>query len=214
MEHNISQGKEIRTLVQPHIHNEFPSQSIDRKPKQEMTKPDAGLLESMVEHHVKPFHQNSKKDVMIIYDLSQEVYYRHNGKNPELAKLAASLFLFFSDYGFYLNIEALRLIPVVQDLIEKAKQSQPDNLSPGQQIKGLRHKIQREHYSAIDKLKYFRILTEDYRMPAGACKSYKRFFDKLKKFENDLVLYIHFENNRFFPLAIEVENYLNTKKLY
>ena len=167
----------------------------------------------MVEHDVMPFHQKSKNDVMIIYDLSQEVYYRHNDKNPELAKLAASLFLFFSDFGYYLNIENQRLIPAVRELIEKVKHSKIANHAVGQLMQELKNKIQREHYSFIDKLKYFRILTGDYRIPEGACKSYKLLFDKLKKFENDLVMYIHFENDRFFPLAIEMENYLNENKL-
>ena len=60
--------------------------------------------------------------------------------------------------------------------------------------------------------KYFRVLTDYYRIPEAACKLYKLVFDKLKKFENDLVMYIHFESNRFFPLAIEMENYLSENK--
>ena len=180
-------------------------------PKQEISKSDANILDSMMEHDVLPFHQKSKNDVMNIYDLSQEVYYRHNDKNPELAKLAASLFLFFSDFGHYLNIENQRLIPAVRELIEKAKHSKIANYGAGQLMQELKHRIQREHYSVMDKLKYFRVLTRDYRIPEGACRSYKLLYDKLKKLENDLVMYIHFENDRFFPLAIEMENYLNEK---
>ena len=153
-------------------------------PKQEISKSDAKILDSMMEHDVLPFHQKSKNDVMTIYDLAQEVYYRHNDKNPELA---------------------------VRELIEKVKHSKIANYGAGQLMQELKHKIQREHYSVMDKLKYFRILTRDYRIPEGACRSYKLLYDKLKKLENDLVMYIHFENDRFFPLAIEMENYLNEK---
>lgn len=171
-------------------------------------KPDAVLLASMVEHDLIPFHQKSKNDVMIIYDLSQEVYYRHHHRSPELAKLAASLFLFFSDFGYYLNIERQRLIPLVRDLIEKVNHSETSRHGDAQSLLELKNKIQREHYSIIDKLKYFRILTGDYRIPEGGSRSYKLLFDKLKKLENDLVLYIHFQTDQFFPLAIEMEKYL------
>ncbi len=213
MEHIVSREKEIQSLVQSDLHNELSLQPKARILKQEMTKPGAGLLESMVKQEIKSFHQKSKNDVRIIYDLSQEVYYRHNDKNPELAKLAASLFLFFSDFGYYLKTEDQRLIPIVRNLIEKVKLSNNDNHAVGRMIQELKNNIQREHYSVIDKLKYFRFLTGDYRIPEGACKSYKLLFEKLKKFENDLVMYIHFESERFFPLAIEMENYLNENKL-
>ena len=99
MEHIISRKKEIPSTVQ--VHGQFASPLHPKQPipDREMIRPEAALLESMMENEVKPFHRKSGNEVMIIYDLSQEVYYRHNDKNPELAKLAASLFLFFSDLG-------------------------------------------------------------------------------------------------------------------
>ena len=213
MEHLVSGEKAIPAIVKPHLHHKFSLHIKEKLPERETSQKDAELLEFMVENDVRPFHKKSKNDVMIIYDLSQEVYYKHNDKYPELAKLTASLFLFFSDFGYYLNIERQRLIPVVQDLIEKIKNSENSDNVVGQLIKDLRNKIRREHYSVIDKLKYFRILTGDYKAPRGSCKSYKHLFDKLKKFENDLVMYIHFENDRFFPLVVEMENYYNENKL-
>ena len=213
MENIVLREKEIQSFVHPHLRYEFPLKPKEEIPNQEISKPDTELIASMVEHEVKPFHQKSKNDVMIIYDLSQEVYYRHYDKNPELAKLAASLFLFFSDFGYYLNIENQRLIPAALDMIEKVQHPKIGKRSAGQPLQELKSKIQREHYSFIDKLKYFRILTGDYRVPEGTSKSYKLLFDKLKKLENDLVTYIHFENDRFFPLLIEMENYLKENKL-
>jgi regulator of cell morphogenesis and NO signaling len=207
MEHIVSRKKEIQPAVVAHGQFTSPLHQKQRIPDREMIQPDAALLESMIENEVKSFHQKSGNEVMIIYDLSQEVYYRHNNKNPELAKLAASLFLFFSDLGYYLKIENQRLIPLVQNLIKNVKLSETGDYAVCRLINELKHEIQREHYSVIDKLKYFRILTGDYRIPGDACKSYKLLFEKLKKIENDLVLYIHFENESFFPLAIDMEKY-------
>ena len=213
MEHNVLRQIKTSSPVQLHFHHNPPLQSKEQMSKRETGKPDAGLLASMVEDSILPFHQKSKNDMMSIYDLSQQVYYRHHHKNPELAKLAASLFLFFSDLGYYLNMEHHRLLPAVRDLIKKVSHSKPGNEVVDLHIQELKLKIQREHYSVIDKLKYFRVLTADYKVPEGDSKSYKLLFDKLKKLENDLVSYIHFEIDTFFPLVLETETYVKENKL-
>src|SRR5664279_5021982 len=100
MKHIIGIKREISSLAQPHLKYVFPLQSKEGTQNQTINKPDTGLLASMLEHDIMPFHKKSKSDLMIIYDLSQVVYYRHSENNPELAKLAASLFLFFSDFGY------------------------------------------------------------------------------------------------------------------
>jgi regulator of cell morphogenesis and NO signaling len=173
-----------------------------------VTKPDFNSLESMIEHDLRRFHKDSKTDVIIIYELSQEVFYRHNEGNPELAELAASLFLFFSDFTHYLNIEEQQLIPAVQDLFQKIETSEIQNLENKPVIRELIRKIRLEHNEALKKLSYFKTLTKDYLTPVNACKSYKLFFAKLKRFQNDLIRYIHFENNKFFPLVILLEDYM------
>ena len=213
MEHIIFLKKEMQSLVQSDLNYEFPLQPKARLLNLEMTKPGARLLESIVENYMRPFHQKSKEDLRIIYNLSQEVYHLHDDKNPEPAELDASILLFFGYYGYYLNIENQRLIPVVHSLIEKVKHSNDDQHAVGRFIQVLKNKIQREHYSIIEKLKYFRSLTGDYKVPEGASNSHKLLFDKLKEFEYDLVMYILFVNDRFFPLALEMENYLNKNKL-
>lgn len=121
MEHIISLKKEIQSSLQSDLRYEFQLQPKARLLNGEMTKPGARLLESMVENYIKPFHQKSKKDLGIIYNLSQEVYHLHDDKNPEPAELDASILLFFGYYGYYLNIENQRLIPIVQFHYQKIK---------------------------------------------------------------------------------------------
>ena len=190
---------------------EYPHYADNSIHHRRITKPDFDSLESMIEHDLKRFHKNSKNDVIIIYELSQEVFYRYNEGNPELAELAASLFLFFSDFSYYLNIEEQQLSPVVQRLIQKSKNLESQNSENKPVIKELIRKIRLEHNAAIKKLIYYKTLTKDYVMPDGACKSYRLFFAKLRKFQNDLSVYIHFENKRFFPLVFQLEDYVNNK---
>jgi iron-sulfur cluster repair protein YtfE (RIC family) len=106
---------------------EYPHYADNGVHSRGITKPDFNSLESMIEHDLKRFHKNSKSDVTIIYELSQEVFYRHNEGNPELAELAASLFMFFSDFTYYLNIEEQQFIPAVQDLLQKSESTKIQN---------------------------------------------------------------------------------------
>ena len=188
---------------------EYPHDSGDNVHDRGIIKPEFNFIESLIDHNLRRFHKNSKNDVIIIYELSQEVFYRHNERNPELADLAASLFLFFSDFANYLSVEEKQLIPSVQGLIQKTKHSEIRNSDNKTDMRKLIRKIRLEHHAAIKKLIYFRTLTKDYKVPENTSKSYRHFFSRLKKFEHDVAMYFHFENKKFFPLAIELEDYLN-----
>ena len=172
---------------------------------------DFSSLESMIEQDVRRFHKNSKNDVIVIYDLSQEVFYRQNTANPGLTALGAALFLFFKDFMYYLNMEEQQFIPSIKGLLQK--KDQPEFKSPDNKpvIQELIRKIRLEHDASVRRLIYFKVLSKDYVAPVSASKPYRLFLAKLKKFAEDLTTYIHLENRRIFPLAIELELYLGRK---
>jgi regulator of cell morphogenesis and NO signaling len=202
---------ESQTLKLYNLKFEFPRIEENRVPHININKCDIKSLESMIEYDVKRFHKKSKNEVITIYQLSQEVLYSCGDKNPELAELAASLFLFCSDFTWYLNIEESQFIPAVQGLIHKYKISEIIKFEHKPVIKDLIRKIRLEHHAAIEKLVLFKTLTKDYEIPVGARNSYHLLFTKLKKFQSDLIAYLHFENKRLFPLAIRIEDYMNKK---
>ena len=45
-------------------------------------------------------------------------------------------------------------------------------------------------------------------LPEDACSSYKYLFEKMKEFENDLLMHVHLENNILFPKALGEEKSL------
>ena len=55
---------------------------------------------------------------------------------------------------------------------------------------------------AMDKINK---ITEGYKLPEDACNSYKVAFNLLEKFEDDLHVHVHLENNILFPNAIKME---------
>lgn len=207
MEHIAGSEKRNQNLRLRNWDFEFPHYAVDGVRDRNMTKPDFNSLESMIEQDVRRFHRRAKNEITIIYNLSQEVFYKHNEDNPELAELAASLFLFFSDIIYYINIEERKLVPAIHKLLRDNGYSEICHSDEKPGIRELIREIRLEHDAAIKKLIYFKTLTKGYMAPVSACKSYRLLFAKLKEFGNDLAEYVHFENRRFFPLAIELELY-------
>lgn len=48
-------------------------------------------------------------------------------------------------------------------------------------------------------LKEMREITENYRLPEDACRTYTLTYQKLEEMESDLFQHIHLENNVLFP---------------
>jgi regulator of cell morphogenesis and NO signaling len=71
--------------------------------------------------------------------------------------------------------------------------------------------MQKEHQAAVKEIMIFRQLTNNYMVPADACNSYRRLFEKMRDFEKDLMLHIHLENEILFPRAIQLDE-LSTEK--
>lgn len=63
------------------------------------------------------------------------------------------------------------------------------------EIAALTAEIIAEHESAGRLLEQLRVETNNYRLPADACSSYKKAYDMLIELENDLHQHIHLENN-------------------
>ncbi len=62
-----------------------------------------------------------------------------------------------------------------------------------------------EHDTAGDLLARLRAATGNYSVPADGCASYHALYDGLAQFESDTHSHIHKENNRLFPMVVEME---------
>jgi regulator of cell morphogenesis and NO signaling len=59
--------------------------------------------------------------------------------------------------------------------------------------------LEADHSAVGTLLKEMRAVTQDYRLPEGACRTYTLTFQKLEELESDLFEHIHLENNVLFP---------------
>jgi regulator of cell morphogenesis and NO signaling len=67
------------------------------------------------------------------------------------------------------------------------------------------HTMMREHDSAGELVRKIRKASNEYEAPADACTSYQATYQELRRFEEDLHLHVHLENNILFPRAVELE---------
>ncbi len=161
--------------------------------------------DSLIDLIIKQYHSTAKKNVVVIYDLAQEVFSRDSDNNPELGRLVEALFLFFDDLLFHLKKEEQILFPNIIQLSKKKRHDGSSKYSTFGVLKDYAHIMQNEHREVVKQLEFFRELTNNYSLPETNSKTYKSLFAKMKEFERDLIQHIQLENNFLFPRAIMMD---------
>jgi regulator of cell morphogenesis and NO signaling len=62
-----------------------------------------------------------------------------------------------------------------------------------------------EHDQAGELLERLRELTTGFTVPADGCASYAALYAALAEMEHDTHIHVHKENNRLFPMAVDLE---------
>ena len=159
-------------------------------------------LDSLIDYIINTHHQYAKENAVIIYDLVQKVASHHSKNHPELIKLATAIFLFLHDLLNHMKREEQVLFPNIKHLIKMKSRPEKGGYTTFGLIKESVRRMQKAHHAIGKDLQLFHQLTNDYMLPEDACSSYKYLFEKLKEFEDDLLLHFHLENNILFPKAL------------
>jgi len=173
----------------------------DNTPTQNFDLWDADFLADYIynQHH-KYFYKNAD----LISELTAKVRDHHGKNHPELIKLAELVETLFADLEQHFNKEEKVLFPYIKDLTRLEKENIPlakrINISEGPLTV-----MHLEHELAGDMLKSICNVTHDYKIPEGACNSFRLLYNMLEDLESDLHQHIHLENNILFPKAIELE---------
>jgi regulator of cell morphogenesis and NO signaling len=162
-------------------------------------------INSLIDLIIKQYHFNTRKNVVVIYDLAQQVFAEHSEKHPELAKLVEALFLFFDDLLCHLRKEEQILFPNIIQLTEKKLHEGSFNYSTFGAIKEYVLTMQNEHQDVLKQLGILRRLTNDYRFPEDCSVLYQSLLSKMKEFENEMMQHIQLENDFLFPRAIQMD---------
>ena len=166
-------------------------------------------LDSLIDHIINTHHQYAKTNVVIIHDLAQKVANNHKEKHPELINLTTALFLFFHDLLNHMKKEEQILFPNIKQLVKNKSYPEKGMYTTFGLIEESVRRMQEAHQAIGKDLHLFHELTNDYMLPEDACSSYKYLFEKLKEFEDDLLLHVHLENNILFPKALAEDKELD-----
>ena len=178
---------------------------------------DKWKLDSMIDYIINTHHQYAKENAVIIYDLAQKVAHHHSKNHPELMQLTTTLFLFLHDLLNCMVKEEQILFPKIKHLVKNRSHSGKSRYTTFGLIKEGISLIRKEHQASIKDIKLLHELTNDYTLPEDACNSYKCLFEKMKEFEDDLLIHVHLENNILFPKALVEDDeadknaFVNTK---
>ncbi len=151
--------------------------------------------------YLKTHHGFIRKNAALIYMRAQKVFYRHCENHPELIAVTEVIFLFLHDLLNHIRKEEFFFASIRQMAKAKTHLQMPGNAD----LKVLNNTIislQSDQEKALKYLKAIRQFTSNYKIPSDACHSYESLFEKLKVFEEDLILHFRLEKDILFPKAI------------
>lgn len=124
----------------------------------------------------------------------------HGDHHPELVEVANLFSEINTELLQHLKNEEEVFFPAIKDVVatgsEKAKATIQSEIK----------RLSGEHDFAGGAMDEINKITNGYSLPEDACNSYKLAFNLLEKFEDDLHVHVHLENNILFSKSLELAN--------
>lgn len=141
---------------------------------------NAQLIDKIIGDH----HTYLKAELPVISELLFKLLMVHGNLHPEL-------FAIHKLYGeLRLELEA--------HLVKEETLLFPGILADQADIKDLIKTLEDEHDGAGEALHQLTDLTDHFKLPEGACRTYAIVYDKLKTLVSDMYIHVHSENNVLF----------------
>jgi len=153
---------------------------------------------NLLDHIINTHHVFLRRELPKLSDLTTTILRVHGASHGDvLAKVHRLFHNLKLEVDQHLIQEEMIVFPLLKEYA--------DNPDPGQleKIVDLNGGLIEVHEGAGDILKQLRKVTDQYTVPAGACRTYIMTFSKLEALESDLFQHIHLENNLIFPRSAE-----------
>lgn len=161
---------------------------------------DLGPAE-LVDHLESTHHAYLHEELPRLWALADKVATVHGPNHPELAAVRDTYGALASDLEPHLAKEEQILFPAIRQLAGPDAESLPTGMA----LQGPISVMMADHDVAGDLLERLRELTSGYTTPADGCASYHALYDGLAQLEADTHTHVHKENNRLFPMVLELE---------
>ena len=144
-------------------------------------------------HHA--YVQNTLADLLADTERIARV---HGLNHPELLEVRTLFFGLAKELGQHLKHEEDDLFPAIKKVLATGDPAAKAIIvSEISRMKG-------EHDFAGGVMDKINLITNGYKLPADACRTYEVTFQYLEEFEDDLHTHVHLENNILYPRALEL----------
>lgn len=155
-------------------------------------------------------HAYIRENLPLISQYVTKVAKVHGHYYPEVVEVDQLFHGMANELLVHLQKEEQILFPFIRKLVTAKKEKETQIVSPSfgtvsNPIKMMEH----EHEDVGDVFKKISKLTNKYKLPEGACNTFKALYSKLEEFEQDIHKHIHLENNILHPKAIALEKEVN-----
>lgn len=157
----------------------------------------------LVDHIESTHHAYLHEELPRLWFLVDKVATVHGANHPELLDVRSTFAEMQAELDQHLAKEEQILFPAIRRL-----DSDPPAAFTGGSLENPISVMMLEHDAQGEFLTRLRDLTGGYATPADGCASYQALYAGLAQLEADTHTHVHKENNRLFPMVVELERQL------
>ena len=158
----------------------------------------AQLVNHIIVHH----HYYVRKAMPVIMGQLEKIAAKHGEHYPYMIKVKELFGIIQNEMDQHMRKEEVVLFPRIVE-VERELGIDPNLQIPKDYLSGPISMMENEHDQAGDIMFQIRGLTDNYKVPSGACTTFQVCLSGLSEFENDLHQHVHLENNILFPRVLE-----------
>jgi regulator of cell morphogenesis and NO signaling len=163
-------------------------------------------LADIVDHILERYHAALREELPRLNAMAAKVLNAYGQRFPEMIPpVVARLRELTEELQSHMMKEERILFPYVVARERAARAGQPFPAPPFGTVAGPISVMEAEHEHAGRLLAEMRTLTNGYRLPEGACNTFRALFHGLEELEREMHLHVHLENNVLFPRAEAME---------
>ncbi len=176
--------------------------ALEARPEGNGTDWTRAPLSTLCDHIEQTHHAYLKSELPRLTAIVEKVAEVHGAAHPELPLVKSTFAELRAELEPHMFKEERILFPAIRQLEQAASAPAFPFGTVGNPIR----MMECGHDHAGDALERLRLLTADYRVPEGACNTYRAMLDGLEYLERDMHQHVHKENNILFPRAIALES--------
>lgn len=163
-------------------------------------------LTALVSYIEANHHAFVRRTIPTLLAHTRKVAKVHGQAHPELPQVAQLFELVADEMTSHMAKEENILFPYIVALEKASFDGIGSPASPFGTVANPIRVMEAEHEAAGDAMARIRELTDAYKIPSGACTTYRVCLQELEAFERDLHEHVHLENNILFPRALRLES--------